>query len=107
MTTGAGTISVILTLSAHEHEKDFFALFSNLGAIFIAIFLMCLVVYICYANASDGYCGIENGGGVMKTIQFRSKQRRTYAGLATNSAYSRVVPVPGFGLVLLPPTTIT
>jgi multiple antibiotic resistance protein len=51
MTTGAGTISVILTLSAHEHEKDLFALFRNLGAVFIAIFFMCLVIYICYANA--------------------------------------------------------
>jgi multiple antibiotic resistance protein len=51
MTTGAGTISVILTLSAHEHEKDLFTLFRNLGAVFIAIFLMCLVIYICYANA--------------------------------------------------------
>jgi multiple antibiotic resistance protein len=51
MTTGAGTISVILTLSAHEHEKDIFAHFMNLGALFIAIFLMCLLIYICYANA--------------------------------------------------------
>jgi multiple antibiotic resistance protein len=51
MTTGAGTISVILTLSAHEDEKDFYAHFMNLSALFIAIFLMCLVIYICYANA--------------------------------------------------------
>ena len=51
MTTGAGTISVILTLSAHEHEKNPFVLFRDLGAVFIAIFIMCLVIYICYANA--------------------------------------------------------
>jgi multiple antibiotic resistance protein len=51
MTTGAGTISVILTLSAHEHEKDLAVHFMNLSAVFIAIFLMCLVIYICYANA--------------------------------------------------------
>lgn len=51
MTTGAGTISVILTLSAHEHEKNLFVLFRNLGAVFIAIFIMCLVIYVCYANA--------------------------------------------------------
>lgn len=50
MTTGAGTISVILTLSAHEDEKDLFAHFLNLGALFIAIFLICLLIYICYAN---------------------------------------------------------
>ena len=51
MTTGAGTISVILTLSAHEDEKNLFAHFMNLGALFIAILLLCLVIYICYANA--------------------------------------------------------
>jgi multiple antibiotic resistance protein len=51
MTTGAGTISVILTLSVHENERDVFAHFMNLGALFIAILLICLVIYICYANA--------------------------------------------------------
>jgi multiple antibiotic resistance protein len=50
MTTGAGTISVILTLSAHEDENDLIAHFMNLGALFIAILLICLVIYICYAN---------------------------------------------------------
>lgn len=50
MTTGAGTISVILTLSAHEEEKNLVAHFMNLGALFIAILLICLLIYICYAN---------------------------------------------------------
>jgi multiple antibiotic resistance protein len=50
MTTGAGTISVILTLSAHEDENDLLAHFMNLGALFVAILLICLVIYICYAN---------------------------------------------------------
>jgi multiple antibiotic resistance protein len=51
MTTGAGTISVILTLSAHENEKSLLDHFLNLGALFIAIVLMCVMIYICYANA--------------------------------------------------------
>jgi multiple antibiotic resistance protein len=50
MTTGAGTISVLLTLSAHEDEKNLLSHFFNLGALFIAILLMCLLIYICYAN---------------------------------------------------------
>src|SRR6201996_1976576 len=50
MTTGAGTISVILTLAAHEDENTMTAHFLNLGALFIAIVLICLLVYICYAN---------------------------------------------------------
>jgi multiple antibiotic resistance protein len=51
MTTGAGTISVLLTLSAHENEKDIIDHVMNLGALFIAIVLMCGLIYICYANA--------------------------------------------------------
>ena len=50
MTTGAGTISVILTLSAHEDENNLVSHVMNLGALFIAILLICLLIYICYAN---------------------------------------------------------
>ena len=50
MTTGAGTISVLLTLSAHENEKGLMDHILNLGALFIAIVLMCGLIYICYAN---------------------------------------------------------
>jgi len=51
MTTGAGTISVILTLSAHENENTVMDHVYNLSALFIAIMLMCLLIYICYNNA--------------------------------------------------------
>lgn len=50
MTTGAGTISVLLTLSAHETENGLIEHITNLGALFIAIVLMCILIYICYAN---------------------------------------------------------
>lgn len=50
MTTGAGTISVLLTLSAHENEDGIWDHVTNLGALFIAIVLMCFTIYICYAN---------------------------------------------------------
>src|ERR1700754_4710791 len=50
MTTGAGTISVILTLSAHEDEGSVLRHVMDLGALFIAIFFICLLVYVCYAN---------------------------------------------------------
>src|ERR1700761_3183486 len=40
MTTGAGTISVILTLSAHENENTLMDHILNLGAVFIAILLI-------------------------------------------------------------------
>ena len=51
MTTGAGTISVILTLSAHEDE-NLLAHFVNLGALFCAIVLISFTIYICYANTA-------------------------------------------------------
>ncbi|GGB13017.1 MarC family protein [Puia dinghuensis] len=52
MSTGAGTISVILTLSAHENETGILTHFLNLGALFIAIVLICVLIYICYANTA-------------------------------------------------------
>jgi len=52
MTTGAGTISVILTLAAHEEKDgDLLTSFLNLGALVIAIALICALVYICYTSA--------------------------------------------------------
>lgn len=50
MTTGAGTISVLLTLSAREETSQLTLHLLNLGGIFVAIFLMCALIYICYAN---------------------------------------------------------
>ena len=49
MTTGAGTISVILTLTAHSQDNGLSNHFINLTAIFFAIVIMCLMIYVCYA----------------------------------------------------------
>lgn len=49
MTTGAGTISVLLTLSAHGHAAVFSIYLINLSALILAIFLMCLLIYLSYA----------------------------------------------------------
>jgi len=50
MTTGAGTISVLLTLSAHGEDTDMSKHLVKLGALFIAIILICILIYICYVN---------------------------------------------------------
>jgi multiple antibiotic resistance protein len=52
MTTGAGTISVILTLSANEEERNILTHVLNLGALIFAIVLICITIYICYANTA-------------------------------------------------------
>ena len=49
MTTGAGTISVLLTLSAHGHDNDLRVYLTNLSALIAAVILMCLLVYFCYS----------------------------------------------------------
>lgn len=50
MTTGAGTISVLLTLSAHGEDTDISKHLVKLSALFIAIVLICILIYICYVN---------------------------------------------------------
>ena len=49
MTTGAGTISVLLTLSAHGDSSEFSVHLLNLSALFISIIMICLLIYFCYA----------------------------------------------------------
>ena len=50
ITTGAGTISVLFTLSAHSEFSDRTDYYMNTGAIFLAILIMCLLIYIFYLN---------------------------------------------------------
>jgi multiple antibiotic resistance protein len=49
MTTGAGTISVLLTLSAHAQTDPWSAYVQDFGALLVAIVLMCILIYLCYA----------------------------------------------------------
>jgi multiple antibiotic resistance protein len=50
ITTGAGTISVLFTLSAHSAGKDFNAYLVNTGAVMLAIIFTCILIYIFYLN---------------------------------------------------------
>jgi multiple antibiotic resistance protein len=50
MTTGPGTISIILALSAHPNESSLSQHFYNLAALVIAILGICILVFVCYAN---------------------------------------------------------
>ena len=50
MTTGAGTISVLLTLTAHASPDEDWQLFvMNLSALFVAISAMSVLIYLSYA----------------------------------------------------------
>ncbi len=50
VTTGAGTISVLFTLSAHSARTNLTEYLINTGAILLAIIFMCVLIYIFYFN---------------------------------------------------------
>jgi multiple antibiotic resistance protein len=50
MTTGAGTISVLFTLSAHSMVTNLNSYLVNTLAILLAIILICILIYIFYLN---------------------------------------------------------
>lgn len=52
LTAGAGTLSVIFTLSAHSESVNLHDHLINMGAIFIAILVMSFCVFLFFTNAS-------------------------------------------------------
>jgi len=72
ITAGAGTISVIFTLSAHSTNNNLSAYFIDAGAILIAIIFMCLLVYLCYFNANRlvNYLGSNSEQVVNRIMAF-------------------------------------
>lgn len=61
VTTGAGTISVLFTLSAHSADANWEHYLLNTVAIILAIIVMCLLIYIFYPNTKSiiNYLGGE------------------------------------------------
>lgn len=53
MTAGAGTISVLLTLSARNEDVALAEHWLNLSALVIAIFVMCIIIYLSYAYTAS------------------------------------------------------
>jgi multiple antibiotic resistance protein len=68
-TTGAGTISVLFTLSAHGAAFGSKAYFINTGAILVSIIVMCVMVYFFYLNTKKmiHYLG-SNGENIVNRI---------------------------------------
>jgi len=68
-TTGAGTISVLFTLSAHGAAFGSPAYFVNTGAILLSILVMCLMIYFFYLNTKNmiHYLG-SNGENIVNRI---------------------------------------
>lgn len=100
ITAGAGTISVIFTLSAHATHQDVKQFLINEGAILVAITLMCLLVYVCYFNANRlvNYLGSSSEQVVNRLMAFLifCVGLQIAVGGITNliKAYSPAVPPP-------------
>jgi multiple antibiotic resistance protein len=69
VTTGAGTMSVLFTLSAHSSANDLKNYLFNTGAILLAIVVMCILVYVFYLNTKRiiNYLG-ESGEKILNRI---------------------------------------
>ncbi|MDQ7796549.1 MAG: MarC family protein, partial [Spirochaetia bacterium] len=52
MTTGAGTISVLLTLSAHNKGTTYVQSLLNMSAILVAVVGICILIYIFYSSTT-------------------------------------------------------
>jgi multiple antibiotic resistance protein len=68
-TTGAGTISVLFTLSAHGAAFGSQAYFLNTGAIMLSILVVCLMIWFFYLNTKNmiHYLG-SNGENIVNRI---------------------------------------
>lgn len=53
MTAGAGTISVLFTLSAHSANASLQHYWVNSGAVLLAAFIMCILIYIFYSKTKS------------------------------------------------------
>ncbi|WP_336515473.1 MarC family protein [Pollutibacter soli] len=69
ITTGAGTVSVLFTLSAHSANKNWESYLINTSAIILSILIMCSMVYFFYLNTKTiiNYLG-SNGEKIVNRI---------------------------------------
>ena len=52
LTTGAGVIAVLFTLSAHSASNDFYQYLFNIGALVVSVIGLCILIFIFYLNTS-------------------------------------------------------
>ncbi|WP_205627225.1 MarC family protein [Herbaspirillum rhizosphaerae] len=62
VTTGAGTVSVLFTLSAHSANEDFSTYMLNTTAILLSILFMCALVYIFYMHTKKMITRLGSSG---------------------------------------------
>ena len=65
MTTGPGTVAVLLTLSANAHASRESTYFANLGALVVALLITCFMVYLSLAYTPAFLKRIGPKGGMV------------------------------------------
>jgi multiple antibiotic resistance protein len=62
ITTGAGTIAVLFTLSAQGANADFSVYLLNIGALLVSIIGICILIFVFYLNTNRliSYIGLHN-----------------------------------------------
>lgn len=72
VTTGAGTISVLFTLSAHGSADDLGRYLLNTGAIVLAIALICALVFVFYSIPGASCISSVRRASASSTVWWRS-----------------------------------
>lgn len=72
MTTGAGTIAVLFTLSANGADKSFDNYMVNTGALLISVLGICILIFIFFANTKRliNYIGSHNEKIINRLMAF-------------------------------------
>ncbi|WP_461453039.1 MarC family protein [Mucilaginibacter sp.] len=72
ITAGAGTIAVLFTLSAQSADKDISIYLVNMGALFISVIGICLLIFIFYLNTNRliSYIGTHNEEIINRVMAF-------------------------------------
>jgi multiple antibiotic resistance protein len=72
LTTGAGVIAVLFTLSAHGANSDLYQYLFNMGALLVAVIAVCALIFIFYLNTHRliNYIGSNNEKIINRLMAF-------------------------------------
>jgi len=72
ITAGAGTIAVLFTLSAQSADKDLSVYLVNMGALFVSVIGICILIFIFYLNTNRliSYIGTRNEEIINRIMAF-------------------------------------
>jgi multiple antibiotic resistance protein len=72
LTTGAGVIAVLFTLSAHSATSDLYQYLFNIGPLVVSVLGLCVLIFIFYLNTSRliNYIGSNNEKIINRLMAF-------------------------------------